>query len=158
MEHGFMKILAAIDDPQTSAAAIKRLIAQFKPDDVQVRIMHVVQPIAVSSPPQMSADFTPELESQVTAARTLVDSAAKTLSSAGFEVDTAVMKGDTRERIVDSATDWNADLVVVGAHNGRGIRRLLLGSVADYVTRHAPCSVELVRVPEEHAAKNIGGN
>jgi hypothetical protein len=38
-------------------------------------------------------------------------------------------------------------LIVVGSHGQRGIRRFLLGSVADFVARHATCSVEIVRTP-----------
>jgi nucleotide-binding universal stress UspA family protein len=36
-------------------------------------------------------------------------------------------------------------LIIVGSHGQRGLRRLLLGSVAEFVARHAPCSVEVVR-------------
>ncbi len=38
-------------------------------------------------------------------------------------------------------------MIVVGSHGRRGLDRLLMGSVAEAVVRHAPCSVEIVRVP-----------
>ena len=47
--------------------------------------------------------------------------------------------------IVDEAKDWPADLIVVGSHGYSGVKRWLLGSVAQSVVSHAPCSVEVVR-------------
>ena len=46
---------------------------------------------------------------------------------------------------LDRAEEWSADLVVVGSHGYTGLKRLLLGSVAQSVVSHAPCSVEVVR-------------
>lgn len=91
-------------------------------------------------------------------ARRLLENSADRLKTAGFKVDTVVLKGDTREQIVECASDWKADLIVVGAHRPKGISRLLLGSVADYVIRHAPCSVEIVRSAEQYAASAPGKN
>ena len=45
----------------------------------------------------------------------------------------------------DLATRLLADLIVVGSHGRRGVRRLLLGSVAEATVRHAPCSVLVAR-------------
>ena len=59
----------------------------------------------------------------------------------------AVEVGDIRERIIDSAEEWGADLIVVGSHGRSGIPRLLLGSVAEFVGRHTKCSVEILRRP-----------
>jgi nucleotide-binding universal stress UspA family protein len=42
------------------------------------------------------------------------------------------------------ATDHGADLIVVGSHGYRGLQRWLIGSVAEAVVRHAPCSVVVV--------------
>ena len=56
-----------------------------------------------------------------------------------------VREGDTRDGIVDLARIAGCDLVVVGSHGKRGLRRLFLGSVAEWVVRHAPCSVLVAR-------------
>jgi nucleotide-binding universal stress UspA family protein len=63
----------------------------------------------------------------------------------GFKAETAVEVGDIREKIIDAAEEWGADLIVVGSHGRSGIPRFLLGSVAEFVARHAKCSVEIVR-------------
>jgi len=123
------------------------MVAKLSPRETEVRVLHVVEPIAISVPPQMAAGYTPELEDQIKEAQELVERAAKTLRTAGFKVDTAVLKGDIREKIIDSAAEWHADLIVIGSHGRKGMQRFLLGSVAEFVTHHAQCSVAIVRTP-----------
>jgi len=53
--------------------------------------------------------------------------------------------GAPAEEIAQLASDLEADLVVVGTHGRRGVRHLLLGSVAEGVVRMAPCPVLVVR-------------
>ena len=141
-----MKILVGIDDSQFSEDVARAIVTQFRTENTEVRVLHVLQPIA-PAPPQMAPGYAPELEIQQKPARELVERIAKQLRTAGFKVNTAVEVGDIRETIIDSAAEWQADLVVVGSRGQGGIRRLLLGSVAEFVARHAKCSVELVRKP-----------
>ena len=139
-----MKILMGIDDSKVSGVVLQAIVTQFRTENTEVRVLHVLQPIA-PAPPQMAPGYAPELEDQKKPARELVERIAKELRSAGFKVDTAVEVGDIRETIIDSAAEWHADLIVVGSHGQRGIQRFLLGSVAEFVARHAKCSVEIVR-------------
>lgn len=61
-------------------------------------------------------------------------------------VTTKVLEGLPQEVIVKDATNWGADLIVLGSH-GHGPRRQgLLGSVASSVAAEAPCAVEIIRV------------
>ena len=142
-----MKILLAIDDSKFSEAAAKSLAGQFRPQDTEVRVLHVVEPIAISEPPEMSPGYYPELEGQLPQARELVDRAAKTLASSGFRVTTSVATGDARSVILDDAGEWHADLIVLGSHGRRGLERFFLGSVSEAIARHARCSVQIVRIP-----------
>ncbi len=141
-----MKILMGIDDSQFSEEVQGAIVTQFRTENTEVRILHVLQPIA-PAPPQMAPGYAPELEVQKKPAQELVERVAQKLRSAGFKVDTAVEIGDIRETIIDSAAEWRADLIVVGSHGQRGMQRFLLGSVAEFVARHAKCSVEIVRTP-----------
>ncbi|HUJ40050.1 MAG TPA: universal stress protein [Candidatus Acidoferrales bacterium] len=142
-----MKILLCVDESKHSEAAIEAVASQFRPQSTQVRVLHVLQPLTVAPPPQMSALYAPELEQEGKKGRELVERAAKKLAAAGFQTDTAVEQGDIRMRIIETAADWKADLIVVGSHGHSGIPRLLLGSRAEFVARNAPCSVEIVRAP-----------
>lgn len=56
--------------------------------------------------------------------------------------------GDPAPAIVKAASDLHAELIVIGASGRSGIRRIVLGSVAESVTRHATCSVLVVRDAE----------
>ena len=49
------------------------------------------------------------------------------------------------EMIADAASQWNADLIVVGTHGRRGVERLLVGSVAENLVRISTISLMLVR-------------
>jgi nucleotide-binding universal stress UspA family protein len=74
-----------------------------------------------------------------------VTEAALVLRKAGFQSTGVVRTGEARQQIIDYATEWPADLIVLGSHGRRGLNRFLLGSVSEGVVRHAPCSVEIVR-------------
>jgi nucleotide-binding universal stress UspA family protein len=58
--------------------------------------------------------------------------------------------GEPRITIPDYAAALHADLIVMGTHGRRGLKRFLLGSVAESVTRNAPCPVLLVREKSTH--------
>jgi nucleotide-binding universal stress UspA family protein len=61
-------------------------------------------------------------------------------------VTSYLTQGTPWQQIVDAtATDPACDLIVIGSHGRTGLRRLLLGSVAEMVVRHAPCPVLTVR-------------
>lgn len=80
--------------------------------------------------------------------RGLCKEAADTLKAAGFKQPShAVEEGNPKVVIVDEANKWRADLIVLGSHGRKGLDRFLLGSVSEAVSRHATCSVEIVRVP-----------
>ncbi|HEX6370832.1 MAG TPA: universal stress protein [Longimicrobium sp.] len=55
-----------------------------------------------------------------------------------------VRTGDPAYEIVREAEDWGADLIVLGTHGRRGVRRVFLGSVAETVLRRAPCAALVV--------------
>jgi len=63
--------------------------------------------------------------------------------------------GDARDVINETAKEVHADLIIMGTHGRRGVKRMLLGSVAETVVRSAPCAVLTVRADlGEHSAAN----
>jgi nucleotide-binding universal stress UspA family protein len=58
-----------------------------------------------------------------------------------------VAVGKPAAEIVKTANEWPADVIVIGSHGRHGVERALMGSVAEAVMRHAPCSVLVVRAP-----------
>ena len=71
--------------------------------------------------------------------------AAVALRTAGFRAEPVVLSGSPAHSIVAFASDWGADLVILGSHGRTGLARLLLGSVARNVLHHAGSSVLIVR-------------
>lgn len=63
----------------------------------------------------------------------------------GVEPTVHARPGDPAEVLIDAALQEDADLIVVGSKGMADKRRFLLGSVADRVAHHAPCSVMIVR-------------
>jgi nucleotide-binding universal stress UspA family protein len=61
-------------------------------------------------------------------------------------VQVKVAVGRPVEEILRVAHEEKVDLIVMGTHGRTGVRHLLLGSVAEAVTRHAPCPVFTVRI------------
>jgi nucleotide-binding universal stress UspA family protein len=60
-------------------------------------------------------------------------------------VASIILEGDPAKTLVEEATRWKADLLVVGSHGHGAARGRLLGSVSQTVALEAPCSVEIVR-------------
>jgi|SRR5579863_9224848 len=139
-----MRLLLAIDDSKFSEAAAQAVIAQYQPQGTQVTILNVVD-LAIPIPTSYAEGFREESLKQ---GQEVVRRAEQVLKRAGYTVQTAVEEGDPKSKIVDYATGWNADLVVVGSHGRKGAERFLMGSVSAAVARHAPCSVEIVRIPK----------
>lgn len=68
-------------------------------------------------------------------------------AEAGRTVGFRLLHGQAAEVITDLATAEHSDLIAIGTHGRHGVRRILLGSVAAAVVRHAPCSVLVAREP-----------
>lgn len=144
-----MKILLAVDDSKFSQAALRMLLAQNNPRKTDVRVLHVVEPLDAPYYPELSSPYPTNVDEinkgRMRAGRELVERFIKTLRTAGFKADSAVKSGHVRTLAVDVAKKWHADLIVVGSHGRKGLKKLLLGSVSDHIARHAPCSVQIVR-------------
>jgi nucleotide-binding universal stress UspA family protein len=65
--------------------------------------------------------------------------------AAGANATFLVWDGDAGEAIVAASQSEDADLIVVGSHGRSGVSRFFIGSVSDYVVRHAHCPVMVVR-------------
>jgi nucleotide-binding universal stress UspA family protein len=147
-----MKILLAVDASEYAAEAARELAARPWPPATTVRVLTAVEPV---TPPaaELWYDAGGSLErarqEMRKSAERLTAGVAEKLRASGLAAETAVRDGDPRAVIVDEAKEWGADLIVVGSHGYTGVKRWLLGSVAQSVVSHAPCSVEVVRRRED---------
>ena len=74
----------------------------------------------------------------------ILEKAQKKLRPQGVHVET-ISPGYAADEIVKAATRFRADLIVMGSRGLTGMKRMFLGSVSNRVTRHAHCSVLVVR-------------
>ena len=143
-----MQILLAIDGSEYSAEAVKAVTERPWPEGTEVRVLTAVEPV-VPPATELWFDAGGSLERAQRELRTraeqLVAGVTETLRAVGLTAEAAVRDGEPRSAIVDEAREWDADLIVLGSHGYTGLKRWLLGSVAQAVVSHAPCSVEVVR-------------
>jgi nucleotide-binding universal stress UspA family protein len=149
-----MRVLLAIDGSAYSDVAVQAVIDRFRPEDTQVRVLHTVEwmhemPLCFqyAHGPRAGDDVVDCRNKSFERARDLVERIAAQLECKGFQPSVLTPDADPRHAIVEAAREWTADLIVMGSHGRRGVDRLLLGSVAESVVRHAPCSVYVVRMP-----------
>jgi len=71
---------------------------------------------------------------------------------AGLEVEEVIVHGDAAAEIVRVADEQNADLIVISSHGRTGLGRMIFGSTAEAVVRHASCPVLVVKPPPEEAS------
>jgi len=147
-----LRILLPIDDSESSEAATRAVIRQFRASHTELKVLHVLEwgrtvPACFSF--ARGNTYASQFLSLTGKARDkageLVQRVATVLRDSGFQVTTAVVDGDPKLAILSSAATWKPDLIVLGSHNRRGLDRFLMGSVSEAVAREAACSVEIVR-------------
>jgi nucleotide-binding universal stress UspA family protein len=150
-----MKILLPVDESPCSAEAVKAVMHREWPPGTTVRVLSAVENVG---PPPMdplmfdAAGSINQLQQQRTKeAKQLTKRVASSVAASGLATETVVHDGDPSSVIVDEAEAWNADLIVLGSHGYTGFKKWLLGSVAQSVVSHAPCSVVVVRNRGEEA-------
>jgi nucleotide-binding universal stress UspA family protein len=153
-----MKVLLAIDESACSVAATHAIIAQWRPQDAVVRVVHAINwdlivPISLqfARGAEVSRAYQELRERTNREAEELVTRAARQLQDAGFCTSAVVQEGEPHRVILDCAAVWQPDLIVLGSHGKTGLDRLMQGSVSENVMRHATCSVEVVRPAHDSA-------
>ncbi|MEZ5292317.1 MAG: universal stress protein [Vicinamibacterales bacterium] len=139
-------ILAATDFSDPALPAIEAAVGEARRRDVPLRLLHAVDVDLGASPTAFGPPTMLPVPSDAAAA--LVDAARADLEAAlarfGVRGEAIVARGPAASAIVADATTHPAALIVVGTHGRSGLRRFLLGSVADGVLRSAPCSVAAI--------------
>jgi nucleotide-binding universal stress UspA family protein len=130
------KILVATDFSPMSEHAFRFAAALARDYGAGLIAVHVVQPAVV-----VYTEAPIFLEPDYPAAHT----AMNRLQAAGITVDRRVLEGEPGPSIVQAACETGCDLIVMGTHGRGGILRMMLGSVAEYVLRNAPCPVMTVK-------------
>ena len=151
-----MKVILATDGTSQSSAAVEMAgNLAFRPGD-ELKIVTVID-MAVPMAFDTYAGYLPntqEIEkiARENAEKVLAETKQEVsaqIASEGVAVSTEILIGSPESRIVETAEEFDANLIVVGSHGYNRWERLLLGSVSDSVVHHAPCSVLVVRHDED---------
>jgi nucleotide-binding universal stress UspA family protein len=150
----FGRVLVPIAGAISGTDIGERTADVFGTEDVEYVLLHAVVPAPLIPPVPDAAVVPPmlDLDAEEEAARNLLDALADPLRARGAHVRTrVVIDVDPAHAILDAVTEVSSDVISMATHGYRGVKRLVLGSVADKVLHHAPVPVLLVRPPESAA-------
>ncbi len=160
----YQKIMVTLDGSELADVALPHASTVAKSAGAAVVVMQVIDSVAqimsqlapATIEPMASGAMTAELAEELVAGQRAepqanVDKAKARLEADGVaNVTTLIAEGRPGEAIVDAAAEQGCDLIVIATHGRSGFGRVLLGSVAEHVARHAEhAGVLLVRAQKK---------
>lgn len=149
----YRKILVAVDGSPASARGVTEALRVAQAVGGQILFVHVIsEPVTPDIAPSMYYDKL--LESLREAGTKILEEATAMARRVGVPCESKVVErlgGRPADEIVREARSWPADLIAMGTHGRRGLKRLALGSDAELVLRHSPVPVLTVRDQPEAA-------
>jgi len=137
------KIGCAVDFSETSRAAMEEAADLAARSEAEMLLIHAFEvpgaPADLPPPPDSLKATRAELEKK------LAGWGAEAARRSGRGVVTAVVDGPAADEVARCARERGADLLVVGTHGRRGLRHLVVGSVAERLVRVAHCPVLVIR-------------
>lgn len=137
----FERILVAVDGSPRSEKTVAMAVDLARRYGSAVTVLHVREYERYEG---SDVDMGPPIP-----ADQLVHDVVETFRAAGVDDPRGEVRrtssGDTPDQIVDAASTFAADLIVMGSHGMSEWKSLLLGGVANKVVEHATCPVLLVR-------------
>lgn len=140
------KVLLATDGSVPSVAAAQALAEVTWPEETEIRVVSVVNPMTYSLEELGLTGGT-----GTDHAHRAIGNAVQALAGAAVKISAEVIAGSAARQIVARAREWGADLIVLGTNERRGLSRLLFGSTSAAVAKRADCSVRVIR--EKHVSQ-----
>jgi len=148
----YAKILVPVDGSPTSNQGLDEAIELAKLTGAKLKLLHVLDLWSFATAPEAGMGATPELLTLLKEGGEAILAAARArVEAAGGRAETRLvdsLAGRVCDLVIDEATRWGAELIVIGTHGRRGVGRLMLGSDAEQVVRLSPVPVLLVRTKE----------
>lgn len=137
------RILCAVDGSKESDLAVRHVIDLMVDRDIELHVIHV----GLISPWTNPNNLSPvQLERLRAEAQRVLDAQVAVLAAAGIvPAGTHLRMGRATDEILRLRDEVSADLIVMGSRGLNAFTRVLLGSDAEGVVRHAPCPVLVVR-------------
>ena len=153
------RILVAVDFSPESDVAIRTAFTFARAFDSIITLLHVHEMPTMMNGivPGADSDIDAKLlraaaHAQLASLRGRLHTRDPRAFEGGLTVETDVEGGIPSEVILARARTGLFDLIVMGTHGRTGLRRLLVGSVAEAVIRASPCPVVTVHLPPTPAA------
>ena len=150
-------ILATTDFSDESRSGVRYAVALAEKMHASVALLHIIeQPSRLSG--EESIILAREDSEVTTLAGERLEVLAKLESKSGVTVTSTVRTGNPFNEITTAASEDAADLIVIATHGHTGVTRVVLGSTAERVVRHAPCPVLTVptRTKPKRTGKTLG--
>lgn len=139
------RILVPTDGSDSATAALEHALDVAADRGATVHVLNV----ADTKQPSLARLGTDVVDALEREGEEIVSEAADRAAERGVATSTHVVQGEPREAIVESITETEFDLVVMGAHGRRGLGEYVLGSVTDYVVNRSDVPVLTVRAAED---------
>jgi nucleotide-binding universal stress UspA family protein len=144
----YKRILVPVDGSATAAKGMQAAVRLARAGRGRLILLHVVEEYAAFAAPEVGAHMGEVLDALRQGGKRTLARAAQGAAKAGATKPQAVLAenfgGRVADTIVRQAKRLRADLIVMGTHGRRGLRRALLGSDAELVVRQSPVPVLLV--------------
>lgn len=137
------KILVPIDFSEFSDKALRSALIYCDKFGAELHLLHVLENRI--SGPAFGMGLAVPLHEEESSAEVMKELEKLPKDPGERTIIRAAVKGSPFQAIVDYAKENGIELIVLGTHGRTGISHVLLGSVAENVSRHAPCSVMIVR-------------
>jgi len=150
------KILLPTDFSGCANYALPYAASIARATDAQIICVHVVEPVVPAvgytglAEPMPIADISEQLEDS---AERQLPKLTECEECAGLKVEEVIVHGDAAAEIVRVASEQEADLIVISSHGRTGLGRMIFGSTAESVVRHATCPVLVVKPPQEEESE-----
>jgi nucleotide-binding universal stress UspA family protein len=146
----YNRIIVPLDGSKLAECVVphvKTVAANCELSDITlVRVVEPPKAVALDTPLTAAQLANVEEQERIEAERYLEKMVAE-FKFNGTRIETKVVTGDAAKEIAKAADSAAADLVVIATHGRSGIKRWVLGSVADQVMRASCVPVLMVRVP-----------
>jgi len=139
----YNKILVGFDGSEFSRAALLEAANRIKRRGGKVILLN-----AVYFDEEEFGNKPEQLEKRMESGKKICSGAKEMVRKEfGIDIESIVSEGEPPEVIARTAQEMNADLIAMGTHGRRGIKRFIMGSVTSGVIGHAPCDVLVVKKP-----------
>lgn len=144
MPDEYNTILIATDGSENSKNAVQSGIELAKSTGAKVYAVYIIQPVSAAMSrkgPDWAKDAMEMMRKDGEKATGYIETLGQ---EANLDVESVIHEGDPAEEIIKLADKNDADLIVMGTRGLSGIKRFMVGSVADKVVRHSDKKVLVV--------------